>query len=210
MRELAEGRLDRVTAQALPPGAGDWPRLTANDIDAKGVDSLLRRLNGGGLVLHYNTLRPYSKGFGDYFSDPALKALNGIASSVTVATLVPEPKQLLNQYRARLAERNEEEWWVTPPLLKLFRRKLGGLLRERLRRTEAPLGPEQLRLIKLYQTPEALDQWSESWKAYLEDWCHQGLDVQLLFVAPRPGPSDHPRFSLLHSNAIKPSRMTSS
>jgi GTPase SAR1 family protein len=205
MRLLADEHLTREIAEALPTGAGNWPRITANDIDAKGVALLLRRLNGASLVLHYNTMRPYSRGFGDYLSDPALKALDGIASSVTVVTLVPEPKLLRKQYWARLAEGNEEEWWVPTPLLKIFRRKIRVLVRERLGRTQETLKPDQLRLIKLYETPKALDQWSASWEAYLEYLRQQRLEVQLLFVAPCPGSAGHSRFSLVHSAKMNPS-----
>ena len=62
MRELAEGRLDPGIVKLLPSGAETWSRLTANDIDSRGRESLgLGHLKAAGLVVHYNTMRPFSR-----------------------------------------------------------------------------------------------------------------------------------------------------
>jgi hypothetical protein len=193
MRELTEGRLDRAILEALPAGAASWPRATANDIDARGVGASFGDTTG--FVVHYNTMRPYSKGFAGYALDPALQAVVSIGAPMTIATVVPKPAVLLQQYRARIAEQNEEEWWVTIPRMKAFRRKIRALIRERAGRPAEPVKPEQLRLMNLYETPGAIDQWSKRWQAYLEGLRQERRDMRLLFIAPHSVVKGHPGFS---------------
>ncbi len=199
MRELAEGRLDPPIAKMLPSGAETWPRLAANDLDSRGWGLGLQRLKVASLVVHYNTMRPFSRGFGDYASDPALKLLGGAGASVTVATLIPEPELLLKQYRARLVQRNEDEWWVKASPLKVIRRRVRIFLRGRLKRTQQPLKLDQLRLIRLYETPDELGRWYELWRSHLERMRQQRPDTKLLFVAPRSTSGDRATFELLRS-----------
>jgi len=199
MRELSQGRLSPEIAKELPAGSDSWPRITANDIDSKGLDHLSPRSQGVGLVLHYNTMRPYSKGFGAYASDPALLALNGFASCTRVATLVLAPTLLLEQYRARLEGGTEQEWWEAPSRLRALRRNVRNLIGAQPRRLVTSKR-DQSRLIELYETPARLAQWSERWASYLEDLRQRWPDVALLFVSPCGVSADHPKFSLLQSD----------
>jgi hypothetical protein len=199
MRELSQGRLSPEIAEELPAGSDSWPRITANDIDSRGFDCLSPRSKGVGLVLHYNTMRPHSKGFGSYASDPALRALNGFASCTTVATLVLAPTQLLKQYRARLAEGNTQEWWVAASQFRALRLSVRTLIGAQPRRLMASKR-NQSHLIDLYETPARLAEWSARWAAYLEDLRQRWPNVALLFVSPCGASADHPRFSLLQSD----------
>jgi hypothetical protein len=195
MRELSGRSLNPQIVGRLPAGAADWPRVTANDLESSRPRSLVRYGKAAGLTVHYNTMRPFSRGY-EYGSDPALRLLDVIAAPMTVVTIVPEPVLLSRQYRARIAESNEDEWWVPVPPLKAVRRKIRTGLRKTFGRAELPLKPEQLRLMRLYESPDALKSWYKKWKIYLRDRCEQRSYTRVIFVAPRP----NLQFELIHPN----------
>jgi hypothetical protein len=197
MRELSEGRLSPEIVERLPAGAADWPRVIANDIESKGLCPLLRGGKAAGLIVHYNTMRSFSRGY-DYDSDPALRMLDATAAPITVATIILPPALLSKQYRARIAEQNEDEWWVAVPPLKAFRRKMLALLRQSFRRPKPPLKPEQLRLMQLYESPDELKQWYDRWKAYLRGRCEHRPHTSAIFVASRPSS----QFALMHPTDV--------
>ena len=184
MRELSEGRLSPEIVARLPAGAADWRRVTANDLESKGLRPFNQSEKSLGLTVHYNTMRPFSRGY-DYGADPAPNLLEATAAPMTVLTIVLEPMLLARQYRARIAERNEDEWWVAVSPLKAARRKIRAFLRESFDNPERPLKREQLRLMRLYDSPDALKPWCDEWKKYLRDGCERRLHISAVFVAPR-------------------------
>ena len=116
---------------------------------------------------------------------PCPNLLEATAAPMTVLTIVLEPMLLARQYRARIAERNEDEWWVAVSPLKAARRKIRAFLRKSFDNPERPLKREQLRLMRLYDSPDALKPWCDEWKKYLRDGCERRLHISAVFVAPR-------------------------
>src|SRR4029079_18700866 len=72
MREFVEDRLPANIAGELPVEGKRWSRGGGNELSRKGLEQVLHaKGNGPGLVLHYDIMRAYTRGYDDYANDPA-------------------------------------------------------------------------------------------------------------------------------------------
>ena len=83
----------------LPADAKTRQRTSGNELSRKGL-ARVRQARGRtpGLVVHYDIMRPFSRRFEEYASDPAIKALTEAGAALTVLTLEPTREALLEQF----------------------------------------------------------------------------------------------------------------
>ena len=105
MREFVEDRLPRNIADDLPAEAKTWSRTSGNELSRKGLLQVLRaKPRTRGLVLHYDIMRAYSRGYETPANDPAMQAVTGVKVPLTVMTILPSREALFEQFlnRARI------------------------------------------------------------------------------------------------------------
>ena len=131
MREFVEDRLPRNIADDLPAEAKTWSRTSGNELSRKGLLQVLRaKPRTRGLVLHYDIMRAYSRGYETHANDPAMQAVTSAKARLTVMTILPSREALFEQFLSRARSGEYEEWWDKRETVRRVKRKLrGGLLK---------------------------------------------------------------------------------
>ena len=200
MREFVEDRLPRNIADDLPVEAKIWSRTSGNELTRTGLSGVLRAKGGcPGLVLHYDIMRAYTRGFETHANDPAMQAVTEARTRLTVMTILPNREALFEQFlgRARIGE--YEEWWDKPETLRRMKRKLRAGLLRLLRRRPKFLREGHLTLLSVYASDERFNTWISRWENFLESVRRGRDDVRLIYVTPDPAEGDQKRFRLLRS-----------
>ena len=179
---LINNRLPEEIAGCLPKDAKKWPRTSAKEIAGKGLTAAIppaRRCRG--LVVHYDIMRPYSKGYDGYEGDAVLTALTTIAVKITVTTVLPPPDRLLKQYLNRANRVVSAEGSMNRYERLKYRAHCltGGMFRRC-----AGLKPEQNRIINLYRRPRDVNRWAKRWYSFLHHLRHDRTEIFLISVAP--------------------------
>ena len=69
----------------------EWLRTSGNGLSCNGLSRVLRgKRVSKGLVVHYDIIRAYSRGFEHFANDPAMQAV----TALTVPTVLP-PREVL-------------------------------------------------------------------------------------------------------------------
>jgi hypothetical protein len=198
MREFVENRLPRDISDYLPEGGKTWHRTSGNSLSRKGLAGVRRGEEASpGLVLHYDIMRPFARGFRQYHIDPAMQALTQTRAALTFLTILPSRELLVDQFIKRAANDQYEEWWDRTRPLRLFKRRLRAALFDWSGRRRKFLKAEQLRLLRIYASDHGLERWGERWTNFLEGTQRERDDVTLLFITSEPQHSEYPRFRLL-------------
>lgn len=196
IRALVDGQLPEEITAHLPQEARKWPRTSAKELAAKGLTAIIS--NAGQcpeLVVHYDIMRPYSKGYKDYAQDLTLSAITARAVKVTVTTVLPTTDRLLGQYLARANGSVAREVQLNAPLLKRLRRRARPWVSRVFRRREA-MKLEQLRILDLYKRPGGMNRWSNRWGSFLGHLSEEQNRIRLIYVAPVTGADGRPSFRL--------------
>ena len=200
MREFVEDRLPRNIADDLPAEAKTWSRTSGNELSRKGLLRVLRsKPQTRGLVLHYDIMRAYSRGYETHANDPAMQAVTSAKARLTVMTILPRREALFEQFLSRARSGEYEEWWDKRETVRRVKRKLRGGLLKLLRRPPKFLKEGHLTLLNVYASDERLNMWTSRWESFLEGVRQQRDDVRLLYVAPDQGDGEDKRFRLLRS-----------
>jgi hypothetical protein len=198
MREFVEDRLPKDVSDHLPREAKTWQRTNGNEVFGKGLARIRQgRHRTRGLMVQYDIMRPYSKGFGDYASDPAITALTEAGVPLTVVTVEPTREVLLDQFLKRAADQSYEEWLDKQPLLKPLRRKIRAALYRLAGKKPKLLKEEQLRVLGLYASENGLRRCLTEWQCFLLSVHQKQSDVHLIYVTPEAPSADLPQFRLL-------------
>jgi hypothetical protein len=148
--ELKGGRTPTNIASRLPTVEG-WQQSSVKRLSS-GIDKLEA---AAGLILHYDTMRPYAMKIEDYSDDHALMSLLSAASTLaTILTIKIERDRLINQYRSRRS---------------VFAR-LG-------------LG-KKLPLMAIYENGERLAEWSAKWDTFCAELQRRHSGLALIVVEP--------------------------
>lgn len=200
MGEFVEDRLPAAISAQLPAEAKRWTRTTGNELTRKGLGEILRiKGKTAGLVVHYDIMRAYSRGFEDYGNDPALQAVLGTGAALTVLTVLPSREILFEQFLARARSGDYDDWPDKPEVARRMKRKLRAQFFRLIGRTPKLLKEGQIGLLSIYAFDQLLDQWTGRWETFIEDIRRHRDDVRLVFVAPDAAAIDQPRFRLLRS-----------
>ena len=200
MREFVEDRLPRNISDDLPGGAKTWSRTSGNELSRKGLLQVLRaKQRTPGLVLHYDIMRAYTRGYEDPANDPAMQAVTSAKARLTVMTILPSREALFEQFLARARSGEYEEWWDRRENFRRVKRKLRGGLLKLFRRPPKFLKEGHLTLLSVYASDQRLERWTKGWENFLESVRQQRGDVRLVFVTPDQAADGHPRFRLLRS-----------
>jgi len=198
MREFVLDRLPREISDYLPEAAKTWHRTSGNELSRKGLARVLGKHRGAaGIVVHYDIMRAYSRGFGRYENDPAWKALRESSAAITVLTVLPPREVLFDQFIKRARSGEYEEWWDKRSILRPLKRKLRGTFNRLTGRSPRILKDGHLRLLAVYGSETGLKQWSTRWEKYLDGLRTGERRVRLIYVAPDALQEGHPRFRLL-------------
>ena len=200
MREFVEDRLPRDIADDLPAEAKTWCRTSGNELSRKGLLQVLRaKPRTRGLVMHYDIMRAYSRGYENHANDPVMQAVTGANARLTVMTILPSREALFEQFLSRARSGEYEEWWDKPETVRRVKRKLRGGFLKPFRRPPKFLKEGQLTLLSVYASDERLNTWTSRWESFLESVRQERDDVRLIYVTPDDVEGDHPRFRLLRS-----------
>lgn len=200
MREFVEDRLPRNIADDLPVEAKIWSRTSGNELTRKGLSQVVRAKGGSpGLVLHYDIMRAYTRGYETHANDPAMQAVTGAKARLTVMTILPSREALFEQFLSRARSGEYEEWWDRRETTRRVKRKLRAGLLRLLRRRPKFLREGHLTLLSVYASDERLNTWVSRWENFLESVRRDRDDVRLIYVTPDPAEGDQKRFRLLRS-----------
>ena len=95
MGEFVFGRLPINISRDLPQGSKTWLRTSGNGLSCNGVSRVLRgKRVSKGLVVHYDIMSAYSRGFEHFANDPAMQAVTAAKAALTVLTVLP-PREVL-------------------------------------------------------------------------------------------------------------------
>ena len=90
MGEFVFGRLPINISRDLPQGSKTWLRTSGNELSRKGLSRVLRGKGvSEGLVVHYDIMRAYSRGFEHFANDPAMQAVTEAKAALTVTERSP-------------------------------------------------------------------------------------------------------------------------
>lgn len=197
MREFVCGRLPRDISDHLPREAASWHRTSGNELTRKGLAALHAKCRTRGLVVHYDIMRAYTRGFEHYATDPAMRVVTDLDTALTVLTILPSREALFEQFLARARNQEYEEWWDRKRLRRTLRRKLRqGFYRLAGVRPKL-LKEGHLQLLRVYGSDERLARWTGRWDAFLENIRRERSNARLIHVAPEASCSDYPSFRLL-------------
>lgn len=203
MREFVEDRLPRNISDDLPAEARTWSRTSGNELSRKGLLQVLRaksaKLKSPGLVLHYDIMRAYTRGYGDHAADPAMQAVASAKAKLTVMTILPGREALFEQFLSRARSGEYEEWWDKRETARRVKRKLRSGLLKLFRRPPKFLKEGHLTLLSVYASDERLNTWTRGWENFLESVRQGRDDVRLIYVTPDQARDGHPGFRLLRS-----------
>jgi hypothetical protein len=168
--EIAEGVLPEGIAELLPAEAPRWPQTSGRK--AFSAPRPAPDDASGGLILHYNILRPALSRVSSYASDPILDALD-LAGNAVVLTLRPPLPRLVKQF----VERSLVEQADVSPYARLRRVVASAFGTRAAARNPPAVTPEPAeaasltgryaRVYRLYQEPGWLDGWYVRWADYL-------------------------------------------
>ena len=200
MREFVEDRLPRNIADDLPAEANTWSRTSGNELSRKGLRQVLRaKPRTRGLVLHYDIMRAYSRGYDTPANDPVMQAVTGVKVPLTVMTILPSREALFEQFLNRARSGEYEEWWDKRETFRRVKRKLRGRLLKLFRRPPKFLKEGHLTLLSVYASDERLNTWVTRWENFLESVRRERDDVRIIYVTPDQAEGDDKRFHLLRS-----------
>ena len=200
MREFVEDRLPRNIADDLPAEANTWSRTSGNELSRKGLRQVLRaKPRTRGLVLHYDIMRAYSRGYDTPANDPVMQAVTGVKVPLTVMTILPSREVLFEQFLNRARSGEYEEWWDKRETFRRVKRKLRGRLLKLFRRPPKFLKEGHLTLLSVYASDERLNTWVTRWENFLESVRRERDDVRIIYVTPDQAEGDDKRFHLLRS-----------
>jgi hypothetical protein len=200
MREFVEDRLPSNISDELPGGAKTWSRTSGNELSRKGLLQVLRaKKQTPGLVLHYDIMRAYTRGYEDPANDPAMQAVTSAKAKLTVMTILPSREALFEQFLSRARSGEYEEWWDRRETVRRVKRKLRGGLLKLFRRPPKFLKEGHLTLLSVYASDARLNTWVTRWENFLESVRRDRDDVRIIYVTPDQGEGDDKRFRLLRS-----------
>jgi hypothetical protein len=166
MAEFVYDRLPQNISDYLPAEAKTWQRTSGNELSREGLARVrARRGRTAGIVVHYDIMRPFTKRFGHYANDPAMKQLTASGAALTVITLAPDRELLLEQFIKRAADRNYVEWWDKRNWTRPLKRKIREALYRITGKKPKLLKEEQLRLLALYASDNGLKRWLSDGRA---------------------------------------------
>ena len=200
MGEFVFGRLPINISRDLPQGSKTWLRTSGNELSRKGLSRVLR---GKGvseeLVVHYDIMRAYSRGFEHFANDPAMQAVTEAKTALTVLTVLPPREVLFEQFLRRARNGEYEEWWDRKRLIRPLKHKLRMAFHRITKRSPKLLKECHLGLLEVYGSDQGLSLWTKRWEAFLDGVQRDRGDMRLVYVAPEPLQEGHPRFQLLRS-----------
>jgi hypothetical protein len=156
LANLASGELPDDMKANIPPGAQGWIQTNGRRLVRQARTGRYRQTTTDmpGIVMHYDIMRPYEKGwFDDYPDDPALKLLS-MADQVTVIVLKPSVQRLTAQLSQKEARRDD---------------------RAMSRRAQ---------LLRLYQQPGWLDDWYRRWEGFVTSTVSGGKPLKIICLEP--------------------------
>lgn len=180
MKRLSAGDLPHEIVRPLTIEAAGWPQTDCKTVlrnrtflRSKTPRPLAEaRLNDlGGLVCHYDIMRPFSLRFDGYPDDPGLTVLDA-AKKKTIVSILPRSEWLVEQFCSRAeAERSHKS-------ANVWRR-----FRNRLRlRDPNVLKPNHTRLLSHYRDLDWLQRRYEEWLAYVSALCCVSSDCAALRI----------------------------
>ena len=200
MGEFVFGRLPINISRDLPQGSKTWLRTSGNELSRKGLSRVLRGKGASeGLIVHYDIMRAYSRGFEHFANDPAMQAVTEAKAALTVLTVLPPREVLFEQFLRRARNGEYEEWWDRKRLIRPLKHKLRMALHRITKRSPKLLKECHLGLLEVYGSDQGLSLWTKRWEAFLDGVQRDRGDVRLVYVAPEPLQEGHPRFQLLRS-----------
>jgi hypothetical protein len=209
MGEFVFGRLPINISRDLPQGSKTWLRTSGNELSRKGLSRVLRGKGvSEGLVVHYDIMRAYSRGFEHFANDPAMQAVTEAKAALTVTeakpaltvlTVLPPREVLLEQFLRRARNGEYEEWWDRKRLIRPLKHKLRMAFHRITKRSPKLLKEYHLGLLEVYCSDQGLSLWTKRWEAFLDGVQRDRGDVRLVYVAPEPLQGGHPRFRRLRS-----------
>jgi len=200
MREFVEDRLPCNIADDLPAEAKTWSRTSGNELSRKGLPQVLRaKRRTRGLVLHYDIMRAYSRGYEKHANDPAMQAVTSAKARLTVMTILPAREALFEQFLSRARSGEYEEWWDKRETVRKVKRKVRGALLKLFRRPPKFLKEGHLSLLSVYASDQRLERWTNGWESFLESVRKDRDDVRIIYVTPGEVSDGYPSFRLLRS-----------
>jgi hypothetical protein len=147
--ELTSGRAPADITSHLPDVSG-WPQTSVKRLST-GDDSPEA---APGLIVHYDTMRPYLMRIEDYTADQALMALLSASTLATILTIKIDRERLHRQYRARRS---------------LFARFGFG---------------KKLPLTAIYEDEDGTAKWATKWSMFCAGLGLQRQGITLLTIEP--------------------------
>ena len=84
----------------------EWLRTSGNGLSCNGLSRVLRgKRVSKGLVVHYDIMRAYSRGFEHFANDPAMQAVTEAKAALTVLTVLPPSEVLVRAVSAARPQR---------------------------------------------------------------------------------------------------------
>ena len=198
LREFVCDRLPKEISDSLPEQAKTWQCTSANELSRKGLSRVLgTKSRCPGLVVHYDIMRAYTRGFEHHANDPALQAVIGAGAALTIMTLLPSREALFDQFLKRARNDEYEERWETKRWTRRLRRNLRRALYTLTGKSPTLLKEGHVALLEIYGSERRLEQWTTRWENFLETMRRGRDDVRLVYVAPESTQEGHPRFRLL-------------
>lgn len=197
-REFIADRLPKEISDSLPEHAKTWKCTSANELSRKGLSRIL----GGnglcpGLVVHYDIMRAYTRGFENHAHDPAMQAVMGAGTALTIMTLMPSREALFDQLLKRARSDEYEEPWETRRWTRRLQRKLRRALYTVTGKSPMVLKEGHVVLLEVYGSERRLEQWTTRWDNFLGDMRRDRDNVRLVYVGPDSAEEGNPRFRLL-------------
>jgi len=199
MREFVEGRLPKVIADDLPIEAKTWERTSGNELSRKGLAAVWHtKRRTQGIVVHYDIMRAYTRGFDHYANDPAMQAAtDDEGSALTVLTILPSREALFEQFLTRARNNEYEEWWDKRSKIRLLKRRLRAGLYRIVGKSPRYLKEGQLVLLGVYGSDARFNHWTSRWERFLSGVRARRDNVRLVYIAPEPSQDGYPRFKRL-------------
>jgi hypothetical protein len=200
LRELAANRLPKNISRALPLEAKGGNRTSGNELSRKGLTEVLRAKGRcAGLVLHYDIMRAFSRGFETHANDPAMQTVLGTDARITVVTILPSRETLFEQFVARARSAEYEKWWDNRERMRRFRRRLRAAFMRLLRWRPKFLKESHLTLLSIYASDAKFEEWISRWEDFLDTVRRSRKNLRLVYLVPDQSRGDHPRFRLIRS-----------
>jgi len=182
--ELRRKSVPADVAECLPAEVHSWKQLHAGQLQKKDLYRLLDTDTPPGLLVQYDLMRCYTKGFGEYNRDPALRRVIETGAPLTILTLTADRETLLDQLFARIRMMGNYVSWnqekrFTVRLRRRLRRTLFSLI---LPTSAAMVSEEQMLLLKIYASEHEFDRSMTQWRGFVEDLAAERNNVRPLYV----------------------------